>query len=164
MFEIPSLVKALAALAITAILAFGLWHISGLKADLAVSEANVQKLKDAIEGQKAAIAQIKEDQAKINQINVDLNMQVKLQEKDIKDLRDRFNTSANGQKRDFGKVASSKPGLVENIVNTATKNAARCLEIASGSPLTESEKNATKVTEINKECPSIANPNYKATK
>jgi hypothetical protein len=29
-----------------------------------------------------------------------------------------------------------------------------------GSPLTEKEENATKKSEINSECPSIANPNY----
>ena len=36
----------------------------------------------------------------------------------------------------------------------------RCVEIASGAPLTEKEKTATKKSEINSECPSIANPNY----
>jgi len=36
----------------------------------------------------------------------------------------------------------------------------RCVEIAMGSPLTEKEKNATKKSEINAECPSLANPNY----
>jgi hypothetical protein len=35
------------------------------------------------------------------------------------------------------------------------------LEIASGSPLTEKELAATKPSEINRECPAIANPNYK---
>ena len=40
--------------------------------------------------------------------------------------------------------------------------ALRCVEISSGSPLTESEINATKKSEINRECPSIANPNYVA--
>ncbi len=36
----------------------------------------------------------------------------------------------------------------------------RCVEIAMGSPLTDKEKNATKKSEINSECPSIANPKY----
>jgi hypothetical protein len=36
----------------------------------------------------------------------------------------------------------------------------RCIEIATGSPLTESEINATKKSQINGECPSLANPNY----
>ena len=37
---------------------------------------------------------------------------------------------------------------------------ARCFEIAQGSPLTEEELNATKKSQINAECPNIANPNY----
>ena len=42
----------------------------------------------------------------------------------------------------------------------ADNAANRCIEIASGAELTEAEKNATKKSEINTECPSIANPNY----
>jgi hypothetical protein len=80
-------------------------------------------------------------------------------------LRDRFNANAKGEKRDWGKAAAEKPAQVERAVNRGTVNALRCLEIASGAPLTEAEKNATKPEEINKECPSIANPNYRpATK
>ena len=45
-------------------------------------------------------------------------------------------------------------------MNKGGDNAGRCIEIASGSPLTEKELNATKKSEINPECPSIANPNY----
>ena len=36
----------------------------------------------------------------------------------------------------------------------------RCLEIASGSPLTAQELAATKKSEANNECPDLANPNY----
>ena len=49
---------------------------------------------------------------------------------------------------------------IERITNGASTLATRCIEIASGSPLTEEEKNATKKSEINSECPSIANPKY----
>jgi predicted negative regulator of RcsB-dependent stress response len=58
-------------------------------------------------------------------------------------------------------LAASKPGLVENIIDKASNNVLRCLEIASGSPLTEDEINATKRSEINSECPDLANPNYR---
>jgi hypothetical protein len=45
-------------------------------------------------------------------------------------------------------------------MNKGSVNAQRCIEIASGAELTEKEKNATKKSEINSECPSIANPNF----
>ena len=51
---------------------------------------------------------------------------------------------------------------IEKIINKGSDRATRCVEIAGGSPLTEKEINATKKSEINTECPSIANPNYES--
>ena len=50
--------------------------------------------------------------------------------------------------------------VMERIINKGGEAASRCIEIASGAELTEQEINATKKSEINRECPSIANPNY----
>jgi len=81
----------------------------------------------------------------------------------MENLKDRFSTNAAGEKRNFGEAAAKKPASLERAVNRGTVNALRCLEIASGSSLTDAEKNATKPSEINRECPSLANPNYKST-
>jgi hypothetical protein len=116
---------------------------------------------EAVEKQQEAIAQMQAEQQKIKELNNELNTTIKLQNKDMENLKDRFTTSASGEKRDFGKAAAKKPASLERAVNRGTVNALRCLEIASGSPLTEAEKNATKPSEINRECPSLANPNYK---
>ena len=101
------------------------------------------------------------DQQQIKDINAELRLQNKLQDKDMENLKDRFTKDAKGEKRDLGKVAQQKPLSIERAVNRATAAVQRCLEIASGAPLTEAEKNATKPSEINRECPSIANPHYK---
>ena len=42
---------------------------------------------------------------------------------------------------------------IERAVNRGTKNAGRCFEILSGSPLTEEELNAENENAFNKECP-----------
>ena len=84
------------------------------------------------------------------------NLKLENLEKDLNELDKRFNKN----NRDIGKLAIEKTKVIEKIVNKGGENAARCIEIASGSPLTEKEKNATKKSEINPECPSIANPNY----
>ena len=76
--------------------------------------------------------------------------------KDLEDLDKRFNKN----NRDFGKLALEKTGAIERIINKGSVAAGRCIEIASGAELTEEEINATKKSEINRECPSIANPNY----
>ena len=161
MFGSTAVIKIVAALAIVVIVAGGLWYITGLRADLAISEENSKKLIDGIAQQQAAIESIQADQARIRSLNNELIATVKSQNKDLASLRDRFNTAANGDSRDFGGLAVARPGAVERAVNTGTANALRCFEIASGSPLTDKEKNAKLPTEINKECPALANPNYK---
>ena len=162
MFTInTAVIKAVALLLIVAIFASGLWYVTGLRADLAISTENTKKLADGIVQQQAAIKTIQEDQTKINTLNTELTATIKAQNKDLASLRDRFNTTANGNKRDFGATAAAKPSAVETAVNRGTVNALRCFEIATGSPLTDKEKNAKLPTEINKECPSLANPNYK---
>ena len=54
---------------------------------------------------------------------------------------------------DIGLLASQKPESIERAVNRGTENAGRCFEILSGSPLTETELNATSGESFNKECP-----------
>lgn len=158
---IGTIIKAVAALVIAILFAVGFWWITGIRADLATSQANAEKLQQAVEAQHAAIEQMKVEQEQIRAITKTVSDQVIKQNNDVTALRDRFNTAANGQQRNWGKTAAEKPATVERAVNRGTVNALRCLEIASGSPLTEAEKNATKPEEINRECPSIANPNYR---
>jgi len=161
MFGSTAVIKIVAILAIVVIVAGGLWYITGLRANLAISEENSKKLVDGIAQQQAAIESIQADQARIRLLNNELTATVKAQNKDLTSLRDRFNTAANGDSRDFGGLAAARPSAVERAVNTGTANALRCVEIASGATLTEAEQNATKSNEINKECPALANPRYK---
>ena len=160
MFGIGSSIKAIAALSIVIAIIVSFWYISGLRADLAISKANTEKLKNSLEEQSAAMEKLREDQEKIRASTAKLNETINKNFKDVNELRDRFNKDAAGRNRDFGKTAAEKPIQVEKSVNRGSINALRCLEIASGSPLTDAEKSATKPNEINKECPSLANPAY----
>ena len=153
-------VRILAVLAIVLVGAAGIWYVTGLRADLAVSKENAQKLTDAVEQQQVAIAQMRQEQQQIRDINNQLNTTIQLQNRDLTNLQDRFTQNAAGEKRDFAKAAAARPEALERAVNRGTVNALRCLEIASGSPLTDAEKAASKPSEINRECPAIANPNY----
>ena len=44
--------------------------------------------------------------------------------------------------------------------NKGSDEATRCVELASGAERTEEELKATKKSEINTMCPSLANPNF----
>lgn len=142
-------------------LAGGVAYVYKLKADNAILKENAIKLEQSINSQKEVIAQQKEDFENILEANKKLTALNLTLDKELKALDDKFNkTNASGKKRDIGDLAVNKPGLIEKIINRASKNAQRCVEIAMGSPLTEKEINATKKSEINSECPSIANPNF----
>tara|TARA_R110000823_G_scaffold13866_8_gene45669 strand:+ start:151 stop:648 length:498 start_codon:yes stop_codon:yes gene_type:complete len=156
-----ALIRIVAILAIVLIVASGLWYVTGLRADIAVSEENAKKMQAAVDMQQQVIEQIRADQAQIQQLNAELASTVKEQRQDMQALSDRFTTSADGTKRDIGELAVAKPSSIERAINKGTVNALRCVEIATGATLTESEKNATKSNEINKECPALANPRYK---
>jgi len=131
-------------------------YVMKLRSDNAILEANQIQLELSIESQKQVIQKQKEDFGKILEANKKMNTLVNNLQKDINALDKRFNKGA----RDFGKLAKEKPKLVEKLINKGSIRAGRCIEIAGGSPLTEKEIKATKKSEINTECPSIANPNY----
>lgn len=138
----------------------GFWYVTNLKADLATSEANNQKLKDSVDKQQEVIDRAYKDIEEIKSINGSLMEESKRQQEELKALNNKFSVNAKGEKRDFGAIAAEKPKVVQRLINRGTKNAIRCLEIASGAPLTEEEKNAKLSSEINQECPTLANPNY----
>ena len=161
MFGIGASIKAITALIIAGLIAGGLWYVTNLKADLAISEQNAERLKEGIRDQQALMEQMRQDIAKIQQINQDLQTATARYRADVDALSRKFSQDARGNPRDFGQFAAEKPDLVEKLVNRGTRNAMRCLEIASGAPRTEQELAAKNASEINKECPSIANPNYR---
>jgi len=139
----------------------GFVYVKNLKADLATSEANNLKLEQSVESQKAVIEQQANDFKKILEINKDLEKTNKTLAAEFAALDKRFNKiNGRGEVRDLGDLAVKRSESVERVVNNATKKAMRCVEIAMGAELTEKEINATLKSEINSECPSIANPNY----
>ena len=116
----------------------GFMYVKTLKSDLAVSEANNAKLLDSVSEQQAVIAQQKKDFTAILEANQELQDQNRVLKTEFAALDKRFNKiNGQGEVRDIGKLAEERPTSVERVVNSATKK-----------------------SEINSECPSLANPNY----
>ena len=132
------------------------FYVMKLRSDNEILKANAIKLEDAITDQKQLIENQQKDFEQILNANKEMTVLIDTLKKDLTDLDKRFNK----KNRDFGKLAIERTESIQRITNSASDRATRCIEIASGSPLTESEINATKKSEINTECPSIANPNY----
>ena len=123
----------------------GYLYINKLQKDNATLKSNQIKLESAVEDQKLVIESQAEDFKKIRSTLTRIEQENNKLKKDKQDLSKRLG------KHDIGNLAENKPGLVERIINGASKSAARCVEIASGSRLTEEELNGTP----NRECPSF---------
>ena len=131
-------------------------YVMKLRSDNAVLKANQIELERSIESQQELLQQQKQDFKEILESNKQLNVLIKSLKQDLEDLDKRFNKGG----RDVGKIGVEKPELLEKIINNGANNAARCIELASGAPHTEEELKATKKSEINPECPALANPSY----
>ena len=109
----------------------GYWYVQKLQKDNAILKSNQVKLETAVAESNQVIEQQSKDLKKIRTTL-----------KEVEELNDRLQEDKNSLnkrlgKHDIGNLAENKPGLVEKIINKASDSAARCVEIASGSPLTE---------------------------
>ena len=130
------------------------WYYNDTQERMAILNENNAKLEIAVETNEAALqAQMAafESMARENErLNVEFAA-----------INDRNRALENRLSRhDIGAAMIARPGLTQNSLNRGTLNAQRCMEIFSGSSLTESELAATKPSEINPECWRDANPNF----
>ena len=139
-------------------MAGGAMYVMKLRSDNAILKANQIQLEQSINSQKDLLEKQKKDFDEILKVNKEMNKLISNLKKDLDDLDKRFNKG----KRDVVKLAIEKTKVIERIINKGGKNAQRCIELASGAEHTEKEIMATKKSEINPECPSLANPNYVA--
>lgn len=123
----------------------GYWYVQKLQKDNAILKSNQVKLETAVAESNQVIEQQSKDLKKIR------STLEEVEELNDKLQADKDSLNKRLGKHDIGNLAENKPGLVEKIINKASDSAARCVEIASGSPLTEEELNGTP----NRECPSF---------
>ena len=130
------------------------WYYNDTQEKIKILTENNAKLESAVETNEQALA------AQTAAFESMQKQNAKLQ-KEWTEINNRNRSLENRLSRhDIGASGVAKPSLTEKILNNATKNAQRCLEIFSGSPLTEKELSATKPSEINNECWRTANPNF----
>ena len=138
-------IKIILMLLVLAASAGGYAYVQKLQKDNAILKTNQVKLETAVTESNEVIEQQTKD---LKQIRSTLT---KIDEENAKLKKDRDALNNRLGKHDIGNLAENKPGLVEKIINKASDSAARCMEIASGSPLTEEELNG----KPNRECPSF---------
>jgi ABC-type multidrug transport system fused ATPase/permease subunit len=125
----------------------GYIYVQNLQKNLEVSQANNARLETAVQTNEETIKVIQAASAAASE-------ELKKVNKQYADIRRQNNILADKLAgMDIGLLASQKPDSIERAVNSGTKNAGRCFEILSGSPLVEAEVNAKNDREFNKECP-----------
>ncbi len=132
----------------------GYWYYNDTQERIAILNENNAKLETAVQTNEQALEAQRASFAAMQIENERLNSQ-------FKEISDRNRALENRLSRhDIGASMLAKPSLAEKVLNGGSANALRCIEIASGSPLTEKELSATKPSEINPECWRDANPNF----
>ena len=117
--------------------------------------ANNAKLEDSIKLSEQAVKDLQSD---YNRVTIEFERT----QSEFAESRTRVDELEKRlSETDIGVLAERRPGLVEKVVDKATANLNRCFELLSGAEHTEKELLATKPSQINNECPGIANPNYK---
>ena len=140
---------------------FGGWsYLQKIEADNKVLQINQEvlqenelKLNDALASQDAVIAAKEAQAAAIQVANNILRVETDRLAKEKSNLAKKLG------RHELDILAQNKPGLVTRVINKAGRNALRCFEVITGAPLTPSEKEASKPSQYNAECPTI-HPNY----
>lgn len=130
------------------------WYYNDTQERIKILTENNAKLESAVETNEQALAAQTAAFESMQKENARLQTEWKA-------ISDRNRSLENRLSRhDIGAAGLARPDSTERVLNNATKNAQRCLEIFSGSSLTEKELSATKPSEINPECWRTANPNF----
>lgn len=117
-------------------------YINNITNENRTLQSNNSKLQQTIQIQSKLVEHKEEELIQIKQINKKYQISIKEQTQKINDLRTKFNETQTGDKRDLGKLAIAKPGLIQKIINSGTKNVGRCIELQTGAEPYEGEKNA----------------------
>jgi len=125
------------------------WYYTDSQSRIQTLSENNAKLETAVSINEETISSMKADQEKIaselRRVNEEFQ-NIRIQNNE---LRDRLG------KHDIGALGNAKPKLVERVINNASEKAGRCLEILSGAPLTDKERNAKNARSFNSECPFL---------
>jgi len=144
------------AIAVGIIILIGLFYytntqarIESLVADKAQLEINNTTLKSAIFESQDAIDTLQSNYREVQDKYSKLEAQFQEIRRQNRTLQEKLG------KHELDVLAKAKPGLVENIINNASNEANRCIELLSGAPLSEEEKNAKSAKDFNSECPFL---------
>ncbi len=148
-------VKIIIVLVLSGIIISGFFYIKHLNSQLQLAQVEQSRLQEVIQAQQTATQSLRTDVDRIANIQEDLFSRINRAQTSTRDLERKFTQNARGEIRNFSDTARSRPSLTEMRVNAATRDALRCNEVVTGSPLNESELSGQTRNTI---CPDIIKP------
>lgn len=134
-------IKAIGYTIVFSIVVIFFWFVYNLYKDNKILELNNAKLQTSIEAQQRVIEQQKLDIEQKQKIQNNYNSVITELKNKNEDLNKKFNKIKNikvivdnketqiKKTRDIGKLAISKPKMIQNIINKGTIKEFKCLEI-----------------------------------
>jgi len=127
-------IKIIIACILFTVITSGYFYIQALQGKLEAAAEVQQRMEGVINQQKVVMERQTADMKLMQDVNKDISERVNRAQSEMNDLNRKFT------KRELSIVATSKPSETQVRVNRGTKDALRCNEIVTGSPLTEDEK------------------------
>ena len=127
-------VKIIIAAILFTVISTGFMYIKALRAELEAAAEVQIRMEGVINQQKLVLDRQEQDMKKMQEVNREVSAKVANAQQEVADLNRKFAS------RDLSAIASAKPTETEEKVNRGTKDALRCNEIVTGSPLTADEK------------------------
>lgn len=153
MFGLSGIGLKIALGAIGISMVFSAWfYVKSLQSDLQAAHEVRARLEDNIKAQETAMTAMREDAVRQAAIQRALSESLSSIQQSTADLTRRFNQDSSGRERNFATYSTQQPSAVEQRANRGTRDALRCNEIVTGSPLTPDEQSG-KVT--NNICPHL---------
>lgn len=127
-------IKIIIACILFTVITSGYFYIQALQGKLEAAAEVQQRMEGVINQQKIVMERQTQDMKTMQEVNKDISERVGQAQLEINALNNKFT------KRDLSVVAKAKPSETQVRVNRGTKDALRCNEIVTGSPLTDEEK------------------------
>ena len=128
-------IKIAIAAILFSVISGGYFYIEALQGKLEAAKEVQVRMEGVINQQKLVMEQQQADMKKMQAINAEVAKVAQQAQNDVNELNRKF------QKRDIAMLATKKPAEVEIRANRGTKDALRCNELVTGSPLTPDELN-----------------------
>jgi hypothetical protein len=156
MFGLSGIAFKIALGAIGISMVFSAWfYVKSLQSEIRTAQEVRARLEDNIKAQDMAMSAMREDAARQAAIQRALSESLNSAQQANADLSRRFSQDSSGRERNFTTFTTQQPSAVEQRANRGTRDALRCNELVTGSPLTPDER-AGRVT--NNICPHLLPP------